>query len=54
LILGPTAEVPSRWTFAVKWVEDAQAAMQLVIARMFNDFEATKHLILHGLCEQIR
>jgi len=53
LILGPTAEVPPKWRYAVKWAGDAQAAMELVIARMFNDFEATKHLILHGLCEQI-
>jgi hypothetical protein len=28
--------------------------MELLIARMFNGFEATKHLILHGLCEQIQ
>jgi len=53
LILEPTAEVPPKWSYDVKWAADARTAMELVIARMFNDFEATKHLILHGLCEQI-
>ena len=53
LILGPTAEVPPKWEFSAKWIDDVRTAMQLVIARLFGDFEAAKYLILHGLCDQM-